>query len=627
MLASLDASDDDNYYEETFWEDLGGGAARLHAFPEPDGCIAGTPCLPVVSSSQSSSSWESGSSSVAGAPMQLVAAEPSALQVRVDCGWSDANVGALQAEPSAVNRALPRVADTAPSPKRRRLVGKVGAPQIGSSEDDLLQRVRSFFGRDRHDERVDCGDWTALREHMRHRFTMETAEQVGGPGDSPAPLSRDKREAARQAWGRKSPSQKMQFMKHLLEQGQIPAHLVPLAEAKLADSARCGDEPRHRGGVQCSSVLLTWNGPWGVIPGVTVPSGEDRVNQCVSMLRKHPVIKFLWAQLQLLCAAAVEALGLTKHACSLELCTSSFESGVVRCHAHAFWACAGGLRLHNIGSWTFGSCSPHRRLDLPGTKARGRNVSAGHYAGLYYICAPKEGSIVFASSHQPNKDFAISPEWINTLFQLRKISATSAKTQLALCRKDVARHVQNVEYAIDMERQLAADQELQAIRIKLQATLRPRKYIPLVEEKWLQEQAIPQLRQRFLVLDGKTKCGKSWYAQSLKGVAKTLSINCGTSLQEPDLRFFVRGVHECVVFEEAHACMVIRCKQLFQCAPDHVSLGTSQTQCHAYRVCTHGVLFVVTSNVWKEELRGLPYGDAEWLMENSYVVDVTEPLW
>ena len=514
------------------------------------------------------------------------------------------------------------------SPKRRRILGKQSDDSLASPTTEVPARVRRLFGEVGADSAGALGDWTALREFMRQQYVCKGELSASLAGDAETQSYAEKRVASRAKWACMNARARLAWQKTLLEEGEVPEHLQPIAEERLHTHGEMGTaDGRVLRRMNSTAVLLTWNGQWGVIDDIPESSHDWTADSLAAALQQHAVVKFLWVRLQELCCRAAQHMNLQKHACSIELCTASLESKTIRVHCHAFWASNAGIRFRALSQWEFGKSVPHRRQDLPGTRARGRSVQASHFAGLYYVCAPKIGSIHHAATHLPNKDFTISPEWINTLFQLRKLHPASAKAELAKCRKDVARHVANVDTSVDMERQLQEEMHLRAVRAQLETEMLPRRRLDIVDNVWLKEQATVRRRQRFLVLTGKTKCGKSLFALSLRGAKKTLAINCGTSLQEPDLRHYVRGVHECIVFEEAHAVMVIRCKQLFQAAPEHLSLATSQTQCHAYRVCVHGVLLVITSNVWLEEVAAMSPGDQEWLHENSYVVQVTEPLW
>ena len=70
-----------------------------------------------------------------------------------------------------------------------------------------------------------------------------------------------------------------------------------------------------------------------------------------------------------------------------------------------------------------------------------------------------------------------------------------------------------------------------------------------------------------------------------------------------------------------------RTPKLFQAPLAPVSLGQSTTGCFAYDVWVYAKLLVVASNVWQSELSMLRKADHDWLVVNSVLVDVQEPLW
>ena len=157
--------------------------------------------------------------------------------------------------------------------------------------------------------------------------------------------------------------------------------------------------------------------------------------------------------------------------------------------------------------------------------------------------------------------------------------------------------------------------------------MKPRKYVPLVDSVWLEEQKLCLERQRFLVLDGRSRLGKTQFALQIKGADRTLKVNCAQCLREPDLRAFVQGRHEAIIFDEAHCQMVVNCKRLFQAPPFFVQMASSATNCFGYSVCVHRVLLIVCSHNWKAELEELPRDDADWLDRNSVYVAVSAPMW
>ena len=68
-------------------------------------------------------------------------------------------------------------------------------------------------------------------------------------------------------------------------------------------------------------------------------------------------------------------------------------------------------------------------------------------------------------------------------------------------------------------------------------------------------------------------------------------------------------------------------KKLLQAPLSTISFGRSTTGCFAYDVWLHRKLLVVASNLWLAELAMLRKADHDWLVVNSVVIDVQEPLW
>ena len=173
---------------------------------------------------------------------------------------------------------------------------------------------------------------------------------------------------------------------------------------------------------------------------------------------------------------------------------------------------------------------------------------------------------------------------------------------------------------------MALASRIEAVRATLRQQIKPRRFVPEVEQVWLVEQRQMRKRQRFLVLEGPSCTGKTVYATTLAEVGRTLELNCASTV-EPDLRAFRPDLHTCVVFDEASCEMVLRCKKLFQAPDQWVSMSHSQTNCHSYQVWMHGCMLIVCSNRWSQELTRLSECDRSWLVQNSVHVQVDSPLW
>lgn len=120
--------------------------------------------------------------------------------------------------------------------------------------------------------------------------------------------------------------------------------------------------------------------------------------------------------------------------------------------------------------------------------------------------------------------------------------------------------------------------------------------------------------------------GKTEYARSLCRSGSLLELNMAGGAQA-DLREFDPLTHELLLFDECTPQQVLQNKKLFQAGASLVQMGTSTTNMYAFAVYVAGMKFVVSSNVWSQELRRLTVADAEWIMQNSYLVQVDRPLW
>jgi len=84
--------------------------------------------------------------------------------------------------------------------------------------------------------------------------------------------------------------------------------------------------------------------------------------------------------------------------------------------------------------------------------------------------------------------------------------------------------------------------------------------------------------------------------------------------------------HEVIVFDEAHASMIITLKKLFQAPADWVIMACSNTNVHSYKVWVHQVKMIVSTNTWDEDLASLPEVDSSWLKGNSVVLRVQDEM-
>ena len=135
-------------------------------------------------------------------------------------------------------------------------------------------------------------------------------------------------------------------------------------------------------------------------------------------------------------------------------------------------------------------------------------------------------------------------------------------------------------------------------------------------------------RYMFFVLEGKSRTGKSsWVFWCCNDPSKVFYVNCANCM-EPDLRKFNWMQHKVILLDEASPQMVINQKLLMQCPPCLVKLGQSSTNCHAYDVFVSGIMMIICSNTWEDDVNAMyKKGDRDWIRENQiYYNTGEEPL-
>ena len=318
-----------------------------------------------------------------------------------------------------------------------------------------------------------------------------------------------------------------------------------------------------------------------------------------------------------------EILGAEDMGASMELCTRTLAQGSIRVHLHACYissmARLNRMELSALKIW--GSC-PHVSTECSKRQHRRR---ATQQSGMYYVIAPKIGSLFTFSTMRPHHEFEVNAEWIWSLVATHKIELTAARRELVASGKNLSRHLQNMDVLIK-ERRNEANEDMIALRNKaIAATRRPFRKIPAVDA-WIRELSAPRDRRKFLVLDGPTRMGKTAFAFSIVEAGAALEVNCA-GVEDPPLRAFSQSKHRLILFDEASTHMVLKNKRLFQAPNTPVIVGSSPTNALAYSVFLGDTLLVVSSNDWEQELAALPEKQRDWLVGNMVFVSVQEKLY
>jgi hypothetical protein len=371
------------------------------------------------------------------------------------------------------------------------------------------------------------------------------------------------------------------------------------------------------------SVLLTWNGPWGVM---LIDPKEVGIDGDVHMLCQRVRDSDLGQKLVQEFFAFIVQLETDHHVCewaaSVELCTRTLEtSGVVRLHCHAFLRKASiKFNLRFSDPFQFKSSVPDRRAQHTGCRARG----TGSCAALYYLQCPKIGMVATAGSKQPFIDYSVNGSWIFTLVQSLKMGYTTARVELIKTTQGLTRKLADLDKWHAEQGALDIQEQVRARCAALQAVLLPFRVVQIVED-WKVRSACLAMRKRFLVLEGPSGVAKTAYATSLWGSAATLELNMAGS-DDFCLRKFNPAIHRAIVWDEARPSVVSSQRKLFQCGPSWVDLGQSPTGAHVYRVWLNDSAMIVCSNKWTELVNDMKHSDAEWIRANQVLVTVSTSL-
>ena len=379
------------------------------------------------------------------------------------------------------------------------------------------------------------------------------------------------------------------------------------------------------------TALLTYNGPWGVVGGVTVPESvknpstlNTAVDEVCEELRKHEVVLELWAEFTKKVECWKDAFFLNSVAFCMELCTHTLVSeGIIRVHFHAFFRCNSRIRIERGFQVAFKGSEPFKSDNVMGGLRSHR--AGGTNAGMYYLQAPKIGAIFTSGTLIPFKDYLVSGEWILNLVQAGKLNFNNAREQIVRSAKNLPRLLASLDRWHQEMKRTSLKEHMRSVQLELDAGKKPFKSIEVVTD-WVRSHETNQMRYKFLVLCGGSGLGKTQFAKGLVLAGRTLELNMA-SAPEPDMREYDPTLHDLVLFDECTPQQVLRQKKLFQCPPVEVGLAASATSCHAYNVWVHKKLFVVATNVWQHEVSRLSCDDASWLEANSVLLEVLEPLW
>ena len=394
------------------------------------------------------------------------------------------------------------------------------------------------------------------------------------------------------------------------------------------------------------AILLTYIGEYGIIDVMTLSfpqragSVEDQllsvderwiriltlhIDALALLLREHPTVQKLARDLETLGVDTCNRLHTPHWSMSVEVCAKTLQKRILRVHGH-LWVT---LKRQTVLLEQF---------KLPGTAflpyvnwnviqfmegRTTRSAQAGH-SGNLYTCIDKIGGITKASTLEPWSDYPVRDIWITNLYAANKISYQTARQGYVNTVHRVGYNLNSLDMVHKEKQTRLLQEKVLRIEKEIRASFRPWKRIDVVLAWQAQyESLLP--RYDFLVLDGDSKFGKTWYALSLNGVGRTLYVDCTSGY--PNLKDFDNALYDAILLDEITPKCAISIKKAVQASNELVTLGSSPTMCNAYKLHLHRVQIICCSNVWSSDMKKLNKTDQQWLVRNARYLKVSEALW
>ena len=508
-------------------------------------------------------------------------------------------------------------------------------------------QVQCQFPESHSDSFVTKYFWSKLSTSQKYNYVYEKIRGFYASRVHESTLCDSKLEAyralgstKRQVEGRAAykdldPDLKEQVWKAWIRLTEPPTHISTHVQEQLKSSGGSRRSTGGGGSTRCNSLLLTWNlvEDFVDLTGV-LKTGEPTascvgeptasLDEVVERLRRNANVKEAWERIKLHGAFCRVSTAADDAAISLELCPQTYQlQQRIQLHLHCFVRSSNRLDTRKCASMNFAGNVPHMSSSLNGVSLKG---SRAVWSGFLYCALPdKVGCIFSDSTRQPFTQFLVNPNWITNMVQGGKLTVERARSYLVRCVNSDKHIMQLERYEAELERQAVAEAAAEAQRL-LGGSLKEQKTYPKVTA-FLNQFKKPRHRYKFLVLAGPSKMGKTAFARSLcEPGMEMLELNCASGA-EPDLKAYRFRKHGLVLFDEIEAEQVAAQRKLFQAQATPVQLACSSTNCFSYEVFVWRKKLVLASNNWHSSMARLAEADREWIVANSILVDVNEPMW
>jgi hypothetical protein len=417
-------------------------------------------------------------------------------------------------------------------------------------------------------------------------------------------------------WKRMPLNQKGLLVKFVIESTQPPDVVCKFLQNQWPDDSR----PAF---LNTASVLLTYNGEWGVLESLPPEMHSASIKQIVDwVLADEPSLN-KWQKFEEFAQTLHRDLHLESWTAAFEFCVHTWESeGILRLHAHVYLKSQGRMRVASDELFAFLGTKPHRSAHLLGGAQRACSGAAGHY----YLNSPKVSSVWVASNKKPFVDYLVSPQWIWNMVQAEKMHYEAARLQFVRC----GRYIRNNLSDLDQWKLVREQQDVEARVESCQALIRQGmvsfRHISAVSSWFSKFASGVHARKPFLVLVGPSGTGKTMFARSLFPPGSFLELNCA-GIKSIHLSGFSAKDTRGILWDEISAPLIAANRKVFQHPCAFVDLGHSPTGQHIKKYWLGDCVSIVATNVWNHELAVMPSHDRDWLVANSVVVPVDTPLW
>ena len=415
-----------------------------------------------------------------------------------------------------------------------------------------------------------------------------------------------------------------EFLDRFLTRSGAPEGVRQWVPEMWPNLLQCGPKDKaSKCWLYSNSVLLTYNGEWGVLPNTLVPATAS-CQELTEALRLEPTASLLWQEFQAFVGKVVKRYWHVDWAASLELCTESWVSHrLVRVHCHCFLKSEAKLWAKVSDGWHFRDSVPNKSYGCPMENRRG--VRGGQ--GFYYLQCPKIGLVFTAGSREPFVGYSVNGDWVMGMVVQEKMRPEDARAEMIRSGRGLVRRLADLDKLLECRKEQDMSRRVALLQARLSGSLRRFRVFPQIEA-WrssYDKEGLP--RKKFLVLEGGSGLGKTEFVRALAGPGRTLELNCANCGTSPDLRQHNALLHKIVLFDEAPPSLVAQNRKLFQAPCCWVDLGHSPTGRDVYRVFLNDSLLVVCSNGWSRQcMQNLPPDDREWLVANSVHVVVEAPM-